>query len=211
MAPKEVSTLEIDGFQQMYEKAGLLTTSDGSISILAGSSLGGGTTVNWACCIPLPPMVRQEWSMAPISLPQFAPVVADRKKKGNSRAPNHPKEEEDEDAEEERGSEFEASLAAVWARIGCSSSWASASKSSLSLASSSSSPSSTSSSISEDEDKDKGKVGKAKTKDDEKMVHHDAANQVLLEGCGRLGMEARTAAQNLKDTKVIAACKCCCL
>ena len=36
-----------EGFERLYEKAGLLTTSDGSIAILAGSTLGGGTTVNW--------------------------------------------------------------------------------------------------------------------------------------------------------------------
>jgi hypothetical protein len=45
-----------------YEKAGLLTTSDGSLAILAGSALGGGTSINWGCCIPTPDYVRKEWS-----------------------------------------------------------------------------------------------------------------------------------------------------
>ena len=73
--PADVTTLEKDGFDQMYEKAGLLTTSDGGISILAGATMGGGTTVNWGCCIPTPDYVRTEWA-APHGahrLPQFAP------------------------------------------------------------------------------------------------------------------------------------------
>jgi hypothetical protein len=38
-----------------------LTTTDGAIMILAGSTVGGGTTVNWSCCLPLPEYVRDEW------------------------------------------------------------------------------------------------------------------------------------------------------
>ena len=45
----------------MYEKSALLTTSDGNISILAGSTLGGGPTINWSCCIETPSYVRREW------------------------------------------------------------------------------------------------------------------------------------------------------
>jgi len=46
----------------MYESHGLLTTSDGSMMILAGSTVGGGTTINWSCCLPLPEYVREEWA-----------------------------------------------------------------------------------------------------------------------------------------------------
>lgn len=49
-------------YKNRYEKAGLLTTSDGSMAILAGSALGGGTSINWGCCIPTPDYVRKEWS-----------------------------------------------------------------------------------------------------------------------------------------------------
>ena len=59
--PNEVSGLECEALDQMYEKHSLLTTNDGNIMILAGSTLGGGTTVNWACCLPLPDSVRNEW------------------------------------------------------------------------------------------------------------------------------------------------------
>eukprot|EP01052_Picozoa_sp_SAG31_P024408 SAG31_NODE_2075_length_6509_cov_2.710764_1_plen_577_part_00 len=77
IAPPAVTTLEKDGFDQMYEKAGLLTTVDGAISILAGSTMGGGTTINWGCCIQTPTFVRDEWSdpAGVHRLPQFARSV----------------------------------------------------------------------------------------------------------------------------------------
>ena len=59
--PSEVTNLECQALDSMYEKHSLLTTNDGNIMILAGSTLGGGTTVNWACCLPLPDKVREEW------------------------------------------------------------------------------------------------------------------------------------------------------
>eukprot|EP00966_Prymnesium_polylepis_P062215 1443454-Prymnesium_polylepis.1 len=81
----------------MYEKAGLLTTTDGAFSFLAGACLGGGSTINWACCLPPPEGVRAEWADAEgvHQLPQFAPAGADGGKPG----------------------EFEASLEAVMKRI----------------------------------------------------------------------------------------------
>lgn len=59
--PDQISNLEADAFENLYESHGLLTTSDGAIMILAGSTVGGGTTVNWSCCLPLPDYVRAEW------------------------------------------------------------------------------------------------------------------------------------------------------
>lgn len=60
--PEEVSGCEAEGIGRQYEKGGLLVTSDGAMTLLAGSCLGGGTTVNWACCIPTPKPVREEWA-----------------------------------------------------------------------------------------------------------------------------------------------------
>jgi choline dehydrogenase-like flavoprotein len=48
--------------ENMYERGGLLTTVDMGFSVLAGSVLGGGTTVNWAASIPTPAHVLQEWA-----------------------------------------------------------------------------------------------------------------------------------------------------
>ena len=46
----------------MYEKAGFLTTADGGTTVLAGSTLGGGTRVNWCASFRTPDHVRREWA-----------------------------------------------------------------------------------------------------------------------------------------------------
>lgn len=61
VSPADVSNLEADAFDRLYEQHGLLTTSDGSMVLLAGATVGGGTSVNWGCCLPLPDYVRKEW------------------------------------------------------------------------------------------------------------------------------------------------------
>ncbi len=48
--------------QSLFEKRGLLTTSDLSMSILAGTALGGGTTINWAASLRTPDDVLHEWA-----------------------------------------------------------------------------------------------------------------------------------------------------
>lgn len=47
--------------EHMYEKRALLATVDKSISLLAGSTLGGGTTVNWTTSLRPPDEVLREW------------------------------------------------------------------------------------------------------------------------------------------------------
>ena len=42
---------EEHGFNNMYEKGGVLITEDTGIAVLAGSAFGGGTAVNWACSL----------------------------------------------------------------------------------------------------------------------------------------------------------------
>ncbi len=54
--------LEIPGYQELYYGGGLATSEDGSISILAGATLGGGTVVNYMNCIPTPERIIREWS-----------------------------------------------------------------------------------------------------------------------------------------------------
>ena len=53
---------EVDAFDRLYLDHGLLTTWDGSVTLLAGSGVGGGTLVNWMTCIPAPESVREEWA-----------------------------------------------------------------------------------------------------------------------------------------------------
>ncbi len=52
---------ELSAFDRLYLNHGLLTTWDGSVTMLAGSGVGGGTLVNWMTCIPATASVRDEW------------------------------------------------------------------------------------------------------------------------------------------------------
>ena len=54
--------LELVGMQELYYGGGLAGSEDGSIAILAGSTLGGGTVVNYMNCIRTPERVRREWA-----------------------------------------------------------------------------------------------------------------------------------------------------
>src|SRR5439155_21402419 len=38
-------------------------TADGNVSLQAGTTLGGGTTVNWTNCLRTTPWVREEWAL----------------------------------------------------------------------------------------------------------------------------------------------------
>ena len=53
---------ELDAYGRLYLNYGLLTTWDGSITMLAGSGVGGGTLVNWMTCLDAPAEVRAEWA-----------------------------------------------------------------------------------------------------------------------------------------------------
>ncbi len=47
---------------ELYDSKGLLATKDGSITIFAGSNLGGGTTVNWSGSLKTPDYILDEWA-----------------------------------------------------------------------------------------------------------------------------------------------------
>ncbi|KNA17175.1 hypothetical protein SOVF_082580 [Spinacia oleracea] len=61
-ARENLSLLEGTTLDQMYEGAGILATRDLGVSILAGSTLGGGSTINWSASIRTPPHVIREWA-----------------------------------------------------------------------------------------------------------------------------------------------------
>ena len=46
---------------ELYLDAGLTSTSDLGIAILAGATVGGGTTVNWCTALRLPERIAREW------------------------------------------------------------------------------------------------------------------------------------------------------
>ena len=52
---------ELDAFGRLYLNHGLLSTWDGSVTMLAGSGVGGGTMVNWMTSMEAPAAVRGEW------------------------------------------------------------------------------------------------------------------------------------------------------
>ncbi|HVA89006.1 MAG TPA: GMC family oxidoreductase [Chloroflexota bacterium] len=54
--------LELWGQQNLLYRGGFASTVDGNASLLAGATLGGGTTVNWMNCVRLPEAVRTEWA-----------------------------------------------------------------------------------------------------------------------------------------------------
>ena len=61
---------EFDGYGRMYMYGGGAATDDQSVGLLAGSCLGGGTTVNYTTSFRTPDDVREEW--ASHGVPAFA-------------------------------------------------------------------------------------------------------------------------------------------
>ena len=53
---------EFDGNRQLFDKMGGLATRDLGFVILSGSTVGGGTTVNWMTCLDTPRSVRESWA-----------------------------------------------------------------------------------------------------------------------------------------------------
>jgi choline dehydrogenase-like flavoprotein len=53
---------EVRSTQRLFEKRGILTTRDLGVVLLAGSTLGGGTTVNWSTSLRTPDYVLKQWA-----------------------------------------------------------------------------------------------------------------------------------------------------
>ncbi|HEX2416305.1 MAG TPA: GMC family oxidoreductase N-terminal domain-containing protein [Thermoleophilaceae bacterium] len=67
---KDFDGAELSGFKRLYQNAGGVASHDGSIGLLAGSCLGGGTVVNYTFSFRTPEVVRREW--ADMGLPAVA-------------------------------------------------------------------------------------------------------------------------------------------
>lgn len=52
---------ELAAYRDMYMEHGMAATANGAVALLAGSVLGGGTTVNWTTSFPTPSTVLDEW------------------------------------------------------------------------------------------------------------------------------------------------------
>jgi long-chain-alcohol oxidase len=61
-AERDFSHQEGDAYRDLYLYGSTLTTDDLACRILAGSTLGGGTVVNYSTSFPTPPTVLAEWA-----------------------------------------------------------------------------------------------------------------------------------------------------
>lgn len=58
---QDFKQLELPGYLELYYGGGLAASESGSIGILAGQTLGGGTVVNYMNCVRTPEEVLREW------------------------------------------------------------------------------------------------------------------------------------------------------
>ncbi len=58
----DFNQLELWAYENLYRAGGLTQTAEGQIVLMAGSNLGGGTTVNWTNCLRTTDAVRAEWA-----------------------------------------------------------------------------------------------------------------------------------------------------
>lgn len=58
----DFNQLELWAYQNLYYRGGYFPSADGNVTLVAGATLGGGTTVNWMNCLRTRPTVRAEWA-----------------------------------------------------------------------------------------------------------------------------------------------------
>ena len=59
---RDYTQLEITASATMMYKGGVALTADNNLALLAGHTLGGGTTINWQNCVRPAPFLLQEWA-----------------------------------------------------------------------------------------------------------------------------------------------------
>jgi choline dehydrogenase-like flavoprotein len=59
---QDFKQLELSGYLDLYYGGGLAASESGSIAVLAGQTLGGGTVVNYMNCVRPPERVLREWA-----------------------------------------------------------------------------------------------------------------------------------------------------
>ncbi|HYF78205.1 MAG TPA: GMC family oxidoreductase N-terminal domain-containing protein [Symbiobacteriaceae bacterium] len=75
----ELGLGEARGMEELYLDRGMTSTGDLSMTVLAGSAVGGGTLINWTACIAPPDWLRQEWEqeygLTGLTSPAFSACV----------------------------------------------------------------------------------------------------------------------------------------
>ncbi|WOH01791.1 hypothetical protein DCAR_0521176 [Daucus carota subsp. sativus] len=71
---QDYSQIEGPSNYELYEKGGLLSSDDGRVALKAGSTVGGGTAVNWSATLKTPDDVLRDWSESQ-KLPLFGSSV----------------------------------------------------------------------------------------------------------------------------------------
>lgn len=59
---RDYRQLELEAGRMMMYRGGITVSADGNVGLLAGSTLGGGTTINWHNCVKPSDAVRREWA-----------------------------------------------------------------------------------------------------------------------------------------------------
>lgn len=54
--------IELWSYRHLWFRGGATPSADGNVLLLAGSTLGGGTEINWMNCVRTPELVRQDWA-----------------------------------------------------------------------------------------------------------------------------------------------------
>lgn len=58
----DFSGFELDAYRDLYWRGGFTPTDDGTVAMIAGATLGGGSTVNWTNCVRPAAVVREQWA-----------------------------------------------------------------------------------------------------------------------------------------------------
>jgi choline dehydrogenase-like flavoprotein len=60
--PPDFPADELTALRELYWRGGLNLTDEGNVAMLAGATLGGGSTINWQNCVRPPGPVRETWA-----------------------------------------------------------------------------------------------------------------------------------------------------